>query len=241
MSASTNAILFQLVNDLRHVLQELYNNPYPALQNPPGLKKRASVALIIRIQPQYSHWPPNAVSSNFEQVTDPRKRLETFFDQDWVKYGDPEALFIKRTSRKGDRWAGHIALPGGGRDAEDKDDRAAAIRETLEEVGIDLTEQNAMAVGNLPQRLVTTSWVSWRNTHKLLTHADTVVRAKYRKHSTRPCNYTVSNESQTRSPLPLYFPSHPVRPSPIEITTYRDCVDPLGTSQGIIVTFLEDI
>jgi len=41
--------------------------------------------------------------------------------------------------------------------------------------------------------------------------------------------------------MPLYFPSHPVRPSRIEITTYRDRIDTLGASQGIVITLLEDI
>jgi 8-oxo-dGTP pyrophosphatase MutT (NUDIX family) len=58
----------------------------------------------------------------------------------------------------GDKWNGHVALPGGKRDPEDEDDQAAAAREALEEVGIDLSPENAIAVGNLPQRIVTTSW-----------------------------------------------------------------------------------
>lgn len=51
-----------------------------------------------------------------------------------------------------------MALPGGRRDPEDKDDMAAAVRETWEEVGIELSNKNAIQCGNLPQRLVTTSW-----------------------------------------------------------------------------------
>ena len=75
-----------------------------------------------------------------------------------MQNGDPEAVFIKRASRVGDRWTGHIALPGGRRDPEDADDRAAAIRETSEEIGLDLTPNNCIYVGNLPERVVTTSW-----------------------------------------------------------------------------------
>jgi 8-oxo-dGTP pyrophosphatase MutT (NUDIX family) len=77
-----------------------------------------------------------------------------------VKYGDPEVLFIKRASRPGDRWTGHVALPGGKRDPEDEDDKAAAIREASEEIGLDLTTDDCICVGNLPERVVTTSWGS---------------------------------------------------------------------------------
>jgi 8-oxo-dGTP pyrophosphatase MutT (NUDIX family) len=75
-----------------------------------------------------------------------------------VKHGDPEILFIKRAARVGDKWNGHVALPGGKRDPEDGDDAVTAMREALEEVGIGLDNDNAIAVGNLPQRIVTTSW-----------------------------------------------------------------------------------
>jgi 8-oxo-dGTP pyrophosphatase MutT (NUDIX family) len=85
-------------------------------------------------------------------------KLNAFFEQDWVKHGDPELLFIKRAARIGDKWNGHVALPGGKRDPEDDDDAVTAMREALEEVGIDLSPNNAIAVGNLPQRIVTTSW-----------------------------------------------------------------------------------
>ena len=46
-----------------------------------------------------------------------------------------ELLYILRTSRVGDKWSGHVAFPGGKREAEDRDDRAAAARETEEDLG----------------------------------------------------------------------------------------------------------
>jgi 8-oxo-dGTP pyrophosphatase MutT (NUDIX family) len=49
-----------------------------------------------------------------------------------------EALFIRRAERAGDPWSGHIALPGGRREAGDADRLATAVRETAEEVGIEL-------------------------------------------------------------------------------------------------------
>ena len=45
---------------------------------------------------------------------------------------------ILRAEHASDRWSGHIALPGGRVDPVDADARAAAIRETREEVGLRL-------------------------------------------------------------------------------------------------------
>lgn len=51
-----------------------------------------------------------------------------------------EALFIERTRNDADPWSGQMALPGGIVEPDDYGARGAAERETLEEVGIDLTE-----------------------------------------------------------------------------------------------------
>lgn len=59
--------------------------------------------------------------------------------------GQADVLFIERARRHGDRWSGHMALPGGKRDPEDVDLAATARRETLEEVGVHLPT----AVGRL--------------------------------------------------------------------------------------------
>ncbi len=67
-------------------------------------------------------------------------------------------MFIKRAAREGDRWTSHVALPGGKRDPEDEDDRATAVRETMEEIGLDLKGGGTLFVGKLPERIVSTSW-----------------------------------------------------------------------------------
>ena len=50
-----------------------------------------------------------------------------------------ELLFIERAHHPEDPWSGNIGFPGGRRDAVDKTLRHTAERETMEEVGIDLS------------------------------------------------------------------------------------------------------
>ncbi len=49
-----------------------------------------------------------------------------------------EVLLIQRAEHPGDRWSGHISMPGGRQDDGDADLLATAIRETREEVGLEL-------------------------------------------------------------------------------------------------------
>jgi 8-oxo-dGTP pyrophosphatase MutT (NUDIX family) len=78
----------------------------------------------------------------------------------------PEVLFIERAEREGDPWSGHMAFPGGRVEADDHDARAAAERETLEEVGVRL--DGVEPLGRLDDkqgnpitrpRLVISAWV----------------------------------------------------------------------------------
>ena len=49
-----------------------------------------------------------------------------------------EMLLIKRARSERDPWSGHMALPGGRRDPADDSLRTTAVREALEETGVDL-------------------------------------------------------------------------------------------------------
>lgn len=50
----------------------------------------------------------------------------------------PEVLLIKRAEHENDPWSGHMAFPGGRRDPVDPTIEHTAVRETLEEIGLDL-------------------------------------------------------------------------------------------------------
>ena len=56
-----------------------------------------------------------------------------------------ELLFIQRAESPNDLWSGHIAFPGGRRDPGDKTLLDTAIRETAEEVAIDLSKGELIA------------------------------------------------------------------------------------------------
>jgi 8-oxo-dGTP pyrophosphatase MutT (NUDIX family) len=61
-----------------------------------------------------------------------------------------EVLMILRAERTGDPWSGQVALPGGRQDPSDATLIDTAIRETLEETGVDLT-RDAVILGTLDE------------------------------------------------------------------------------------------
>lgn len=62
-----------------------------------------------------------------------------------------EVLLAERRKREGDPWSGQIGLPGGRHHPEDGTLLNTALRETREEVGIDLTGR-AEILGHMPPR-----------------------------------------------------------------------------------------
>ena len=143
---------------LKTILQQIHGEDCPHVPNPPETKKRAAVALVIRVRPTYPH---QAIydRSHCSSVTLPFQGcLDAFFSQEWVQQGDAEVLFIKRAARIGDRWTGHIALPGGKRDSADSSDRVTSTRETREEIGLNLDTDDFLLIGNLPERMIKSPW-----------------------------------------------------------------------------------
>ncbi len=55
-----------------------------------------------------------------------------------------EFLAIKRTENERDPWSGHMALPGGRREPKDQSLWMTAVRETREEVGVDLLHSGTL-------------------------------------------------------------------------------------------------
>ncbi|KAK0563520.1 hypothetical protein OC844_002182 [Tilletia horrida] len=84
-------------------------------------------------------------------------QLDSFFSKPWVQRGTPELLYIKRASRTGDTWSAHVAFPGGRAEPSDENGLYTAMRETWEEVGIDLAEPEFVSIGQLDDREITTS------------------------------------------------------------------------------------
>jgi 8-oxo-dGTP pyrophosphatase MutT (NUDIX family) len=57
-------------------------------------------------------------------------------------HGDTELLMIKRAESEGDPWSGHMAFPGGRMESDDRHGLDVARRETVEEIGVALGEED---------------------------------------------------------------------------------------------------
>jgi len=67
-----------------------------------------------------------------------------------LRRGELHILMIKRADREGDPWSGHMAFPGGRMDPEDAHGYAVAVRETEEEVGLSLSDED-QCIGRLSE------------------------------------------------------------------------------------------
>ncbi|KAK8845418.1 hypothetical protein IAR55_006131 [Kwoniella newhampshirensis] len=161
--------LLTLLNDLRL-------SPPRVIQSPPTQPRRASVALIIRLRPAEELVFEGNEPDGYRGAVIPSSEfglgytLDDFFRLPWVNHPHtvPEILFIRRapttspssngsSSTSHHRWASHIAFPGGRQEPDDQSAYFTALRETWEEIGIDLAEKEFLHVGRLDEREVTTS------------------------------------------------------------------------------------
>jgi 8-oxo-dGTP pyrophosphatase MutT (NUDIX family) len=105
--------------------------------------------------------------------------------------GVPDVLLMKRVERADDRWSGHISLPGGRESPADADLLATAMRETHEEVGVDLGAC-ARLIGRLePLRAVARS------------HIEPMVIAPFVFVQTGPVTIDLGHEAQDAFWFPL--------------------------------------
>lgn len=99
--------------------------------------------------------------------------------------GAPELLVIERARRDGDPWSGHMALPGGRSEPSDANWLATAMRETREEVGVPLGDDDL--VGELddlrpvsaPARIVVRPFVFVVSQRPALTLNDEVASVEW--------------------------------------------------------------
>nr|XP_019048651.1 hypothetical protein I302_02424 [Kwoniella bestiolae CBS 10118]OCF27581.1 hypothetical protein I302_02424 [Kwoniella bestiolae CBS 10118] len=171
--------------DLLALLQDLRLSVPRVIQSPPTQPRRASVALIIRLKPApelvFEGHEPEGYVGGRELIRQSDfglgYTLDDFFRLPWVNHPNttPEILFIRRaphhspssssssssssggSSSSHSRWSSHIAFPGGRHEPDDQSAYFTALRETWEEIGVDLAEKEFLHVGRLDEREVTTS------------------------------------------------------------------------------------
>ncbi|KAG8967236.1 hypothetical protein FRB90_010898, partial [Tulasnella sp. 427] len=94
--------------------------------------------------------------------------LQDLFDQDWVNQPGcvAEIVYIRRETNpdassynpsSASVSGMHVAFPGGRKEADDESERYTAMRNTWEELGIDLADKEWLAVGQMDDREITTS------------------------------------------------------------------------------------
>jgi 8-oxo-dGTP pyrophosphatase MutT (NUDIX family) len=112
-----------------------------------------------------------------------------------------EVLLIKRAEREGDPWSGHMAFPGGRHQSADKSLLDTAVRETLEEVGLNLATHgraiarlpDVMPYSRMPHAITVTAFVFNLERPAALTLNEEVAEAIW-----TPLDPILANEPKTR-------------------------------------------
>ncbi|KZT06285.1 uncharacterized protein LAESUDRAFT_700637 [Laetiporus sulphureus 93-53] len=158
---------------LSRALHHIRSTPPRVIASPATQPRRAAVALIIRVSPppSYTINPQNTGSQPGSPALAPASSLTEFFQLDWINAlgAQPEILFLRRDrpelSADAGRMSGsgprtreaHVAFPGGKTEEGDEGGMYTAMRQTWEEIGLDLAESAYTPIGQLDDREVTTS------------------------------------------------------------------------------------
>ncbi|KAH9949429.1 hypothetical protein B0H21DRAFT_786614 [Amylocystis lapponica] len=165
MADTTEPTLIPL---LSRALNHIRSTPPRVIASPATQPRRAAVALIIRVSPPPSYVFPQSDAASPANASAPS--LSDFFQLDWVNApgARPELLFIRRDSPdpndaghlsgSGPRTHDpHVAFPGGKTEEGDEGGLYTAMRQTWEEIGLDLAESDYTTIGQLDDREITTS------------------------------------------------------------------------------------
>ncbi|KAF8592048.1 hypothetical protein K439DRAFT_1626547 [Ramaria rubella] len=144
-----------VIPHLAHALHKIRSTPPRLISSPATQPRRAAVAIILRVVPSPQHLHSSLSSSD-------RPGLTEFFALDWVKASGSrvEILFLHREKGEGPEAAAkeaHVAFPGGRMEEGDEGGLYTAMRQTWEEIGLDLAERDYICVGQLDDREITTS------------------------------------------------------------------------------------
>ncbi|PSS37097.1 hypothetical protein PHLCEN_2v1063 [Hermanssonia centrifuga] len=148
---------------LSRALNQIRSTPPRIIASPATQPRRAAVALILRVSP-----PPTYPTPSTSTALPPPATLAEFFQLDWVNApgARPEILFLRRekpddgTERingAGASSEAHVAFPGGRTEDGDEGGMYTAMRQTWEEIGLDLAESAYTPIGQLDDREITTS------------------------------------------------------------------------------------
>ncbi|KAI0639046.1 hypothetical protein C8Q77DRAFT_1213731 [Trametes polyzona] len=158
---------------LSRALHRIRSTPPRIIASPATQPRRAAVAIILRVSPPPTHvFPPapQPMADGGSPANVPPPSLTEFFQLDWVNApgARPEILFLRRErpdGQDGGRMSGsgpnsreaHVAFPGGKTEEGDEGGLYTAMRQTWEEIGLDLAESSYTPIGQLDDREITTS------------------------------------------------------------------------------------
>ncbi|KIM26619.1 hypothetical protein M408DRAFT_330554 [Serendipita vermifera MAFF 305830] len=159
-----------LIPLLASAVHSVRTTPPRIIASPPTQPRRAAVALVLRVVPPPNYFIPEQSSTPAQPVS-----IQDFFELDWVNApgARAEILYLRRTKgdtqplangkpnengkRKRKDAESHVAFPGGRMEDGDEDGLYTAMRQTWEEIGLDLAERSFTCVGQLDDREITTS------------------------------------------------------------------------------------